>query len=201
MGFKCKQPLGLPQAHPLHSHQIFRPDTPHLSLHRVCLGVKQSLLKANGILLGLCFITQTQCCFTRMVVAHYSSLPVQECQVPHIWVFADDRLTLSLLRESSRNVSLHIGMRTHSCHDFSSGSDTSSGIKRAHQFPQGQLKERQPEEKGFLHTHFHTLYVASLMIFLFTRSPWRPVKRLHLALPSCSDKYAIIPQQVYQNPC
>lgn len=56
MGFKCQQPLGLPQAHPLHSHQVSLPDTPHLSLHRLFLRVKQSLLKANGTLLGLCFI-------------------------------------------------------------------------------------------------------------------------------------------------
>lgn len=145
--------------------------------------------------------SQTQHCFTPMVVAYHSSLPLGECQVPHICVLADDSLTLSLPRESSRNVSLHTWVGTAACQDFSSGSETASGTKRAPQFPQGQLKERQPDEKGFLHTHFHSLYVASLMIFLSTLSPWRPVKRLHQALPSCSDKYAVIPQHVCQDPC
>lgn len=107
MGFECQQPLGLPQAHPLHSHQVSLPDTPDLSLHRLFLRVKQSLLKADGILLGLCFITQTQCCFTPMVGAYHPSLPVGKCQVPQICVLADDSLTLSWLRESSRNVSVH----------------------------------------------------------------------------------------------
>lgn len=92
MGFRCQQPLGLPQAHLLCSHQASLPDTPHLSLHRLALGVKQSLLKANGILLGLCFITQTLCCFSPMVVAYHSSLPVGEDQGPHICVLADDSL-------------------------------------------------------------------------------------------------------------
>lgn len=38
MRFKCQEPLRLPQAHPLHSHQVSLPDAPHLSLLRAFLG-------------------------------------------------------------------------------------------------------------------------------------------------------------------
>lgn len=188
--FKCQQPLGLPQAHSFHSRQVSLSDTPHLSLHRLFLGVKQSLLKANGVLLGLCFITQTQRCFTPMVVAYLSFLPVGEHQVPHIWVLADDSLFLSMLRESRRNVSLYTGVGTCACQDSSSGSETGLATKRdLTSFL--KLKERQTEGKGFPPINFHSIHAASLFIFLFTRSSWRPVKRLHQARPSYSENYAL----------
>lgn len=198
MGFKCQEPLGLPLAHPLHSHLSPWQPTPLLA-QALSWGEPVSAQgkwdPAGPVLYYL-----------NPVVFHsHSSLPIGADQVPHIWVLADDSLPdwLSAYWGKAAEACLwmHVWERAPACQDFSSGSETGSRTKRAHQLPQAQLKERQPEEKGFLHTHCHSLYVASLIIFLFTLSPWRPVKRLYQALPSCSDKYAIISQHVYQDPC
>lgn len=140
--------------------------------------------KANGILVGLCFLTQTQCCFTTVALAHCSSLPVGEDQVPQMWVPADSLCLFPsdfnpTQGKQQKPVALQAHLGTLAHQDFSSVSETDRGTERAHQLLQGQLKEGQPEEKGFLHTHFYSPYVASLILFLFTRSLCRPAEGLH----------------------
>lgn len=177
---------GAPPGSSLHSHQVSLPDTSHLSLHRLFLGVKQSLLKANGILLCLCFITQTQCCFTPTVVAYLSSLPVGEHQAPHIWVLADDSLILSMLRESSRNVSLHTGVGNMCLPGFQLRIwDRHGNQKRPHQFLEAQLKERQPEGKGshlLIFTVYMRLFSSSFFSLSHPGGQWRGYTRLYLPI-------------------
>lgn len=134
------------------------PAAPNLSLPPLFWGKSILCRKANGILGGcLCFLTQTQCCFTTMGLAHYSSLPVGEDQVPHIWVPVDSLCPLPTdlnptQGKQQKPVALQARLGTPACQDFSSVSERDGGIGRAHQLFQGQLKEGQPDEKEFLHT-------------------------------------------------
>lgn len=190
MGFRFSQPLGLPQAHPHHRQQRgLLPRCPKPLFAPSFWGQSILFRKANGILGGcLCFLTQTQCCFTTMELVHYSSLPVGEVQVPHIWVPVDSLCLLPTDLNPTQGtqqkpVALQARLGTRACQDFSSVSERDGGIRRAHQLFQGQLKEGSQRKRGS-YTHFYSPYVASLILFLFTRSLWRPVEGLHQALPS-----------------